>query len=182
MIDQEIFFVEIEKILQQADFETNRLKPTADAPFYTLVVRFDDVGFDQTTVDLQLSFITGVTRQPDEFQILQFFFELDNQVDESKVSELLWLTNQLNSKLPLGNFGLLLNHHVLYFKHNCLLSRSIQESLDICTELVERQLDVLLPILNIFMKQIMDVANGKISPGEAIKLNSLAEIYEETIT
>lgn len=148
-------------------------EPVEESPYYSLIVRFDDIGERGSIVDLELCFIPGLELFAREgVYILQSFAVLADRVPADKAAELLRATAFVNMLLPLGAFGLSEESGTLYFKHNTMLHR------DWLTEAtavngIDRQNGLLLHQLHQYAERLVDVAEGHLT-AEAILRDALA--------
>lgn len=176
---QYLLISHLQTIFSEVGLPTKLEMPTSDDPFHTLIVQFGSIGVSQYIVNLQLMFLPKITfsQAENDTYILQSFFELSEQVNSSISDEVLWLIARLNTKLPLGAFGLLSDDGVLYFKHNLILDAEIEKNLFLYSKLIQRQLDMLLHILNSFMDTLMQVAEGKTQARVALQQNRFASLF-----
>jgi hypothetical protein len=144
-------------------------EPTEESPFYSMIVRFDDIGERGTTVDLELCFIPGMELLAQEgVYILQSFAALAERVPSDKAAELLHAAAYINMQLPLGAFGLYADSGTLYFKHNTMLHRAwLTEETSVNG--VDRQNGLVLHQLYQYAEPLIDVAEGRKTAEEVLR-------------
>jgi hypothetical protein len=108
-------------LLSKAAYQTELLAASDSVPYDTLLVRIESFEEENRVWRLELSFLPGLEEELQGVSILQCFVALSDQVSEEHRSSLNELIVQRNAKLPLGNFGLLDNPGMLFFKHNAML-------------------------------------------------------------
>lgn len=84
------------------DVPAQLVPPSEEAPYSALVIRLDEIGSNDTAVNVEIGFIPGLGDA------------------SQKVVYLL----QINATLPIGAFGMFLNGGALYYKYNAMLHRS----------------------------------------------------------
>lgn len=136
-------------------------EPAEQSPYYSLLIRFDEIGERGLILDLELCFVPGMELFAREgVYILQSFVALAEGVSADRAVELLRATSSINMLLPLGAFGWYEDSGTLYFKHNTMLH------CDWLTELssvngIDRQNGMLLHQLHQYAEPLVDIAQGR---------------------
>ncbi|WP_218093720.1 YbjN domain-containing protein [Paenibacillus solanacearum] len=116
--------------------------------------------------------IPGLEAEQEGIHILQIFassLDLNRNDRESEPSyppDLYRTVNRLNVSLPLGAFGLMEDEAVLFYKLNVLLD--LKQDLGWNTQLIDRNIGLLLHIHDVFIDTLEEVATGKLSYDSAI--------------
>ena len=170
------FLEQVEKLFSEPGIPTLMVPATEDAPFASLVARFDALGESEEVVDLQLSFLPlPPETEAENAHILQSFVELSSDVDRERLPELMWLTSTLNSMLPIGTFGILEKRGVLFFKHNALIDGNLDLHANV--KLVDRQTGLFLYVLSLYIDTVLQVARGEADAHDALESTPFAQIF-----
>ncbi|MDQ6423588.1 hypothetical protein RB620_29680 [Paenibacillus sp. LHD-117] len=103
--------------------------PDEDAPYASLLIRFEEIGSRNDSLLLEISFIPGLEEAEKEgVYLMQTFAVLRDKTAPASYESLLHACAALNLTLPLGAFGVSENGGALYFKHNAMLRREWLES------------------------------------------------------
>ncbi len=138
----------------------------------SLVVRFPMLGRGDRPVDVQFTFLPDPPGAPaDAPRLLQTFVELSTTVPGERMSELTWLVTRLNTKLPLGAFGVFDDRGVLYYKQNCLVERRV--ATEATVRLIDQQTGLVALVLSQFRDLILDVMAGKVSAADGLRAHPL---------
>jgi hypothetical protein len=108
-------------LLSQEAYQTQLAPAAGDVPYDTLLVRIESFEKENRLWTLELSYLPGLEDELDDVSILQCYVALSDQTSEDNRTGLERLILKINAKLPIGNFGLLDNPSVLFFKHNAFL-------------------------------------------------------------
>jgi hypothetical protein len=108
-------------LLFKEAYQTQLLTAADGVPYDTLLVRIESFAGEHRVWRLEMSFLPGLEEELEGVSILQFFVVLSDQLSEEHRTSLNELIVQRNTKLPIGNFGLLDNPEMLFFKHNAML-------------------------------------------------------------
>jgi hypothetical protein len=118
------FLRQFQLYYNERDVVNHWAEATADSPYPSLILRFDEVGEGNSLIDLELCFLPGLESFSQEgLYILQSFAVIKNNVPPQAYSRLLTEIAKINIQLPLGGFGLFTDTGVLYFKHNTIQNR-----------------------------------------------------------
>ncbi|TMV48648.1 hypothetical protein FE783_16470 [Paenibacillus mesophilus] len=154
------FLLQCCRYYETAGLTVRLAEPVEESPYYSLIVRFDDIGERGSIVDLELCFIPGLEPFAREgVYILQSFAVLVDRVPADKAPELLRATACVNMLLPLGAFGLYEGSGTLYLKHNTMVHRDwLTEETAVIS--IDRQNGLLLHQLHQYAERLIEVAEG----------------------
>lgn len=133
--------------------------PDEQAPYTALVVRLTDIGARNASVNLEISFIPGISEaSKDGVYLLQIFAALGlstvyTGVAEDQQAALLHKIAEVNSTLPLGSFGVFADTGILYYKHNTLLHRD-SLTRDDCAAQLDRMNGLILHQLQLYFDHL----------------------------
>jgi len=97
-------------------------EPDEEAPYYSLLIGFDELGARNDSLLLELSFIPGLEEAEQEgVYLFQTFAVIRERTSADRYGALLHACASLNLLLPLGAFGVAEPGGALYFKHNSML-------------------------------------------------------------
>ncbi|GAA3413422.1 hypothetical protein ACFFNY_01935 [Paenibacillus hodogayensis] len=166
------FLQECCRYYETAGLTVRLAEPAEESPFYSLLVRFDDIGERGMIVDMELCFVPGLEPFAQEgVYILQSFAVLADGVPADKAAELHCATAQVNMLLPLGAFGLYESSETLYFKHNTMLHRDwLTDGTGV--NKIDTQNGLLLHQLHQYAERLLEVAEGE-RAAEAILRDAL---------
>ncbi|MCR8630402.1 hypothetical protein [Paenibacillus radicis (ex Xue et al. 2023)] len=115
------FLREFQQYYSQRDIVNHWAEPTEESPYPSLILRFDEIGEQNSLIDLELCFLPGLESFSQEgIYILQSFAVIKNNVSPRVYAKLLEEIAKINIQLPLGGFGLFTDTGDLYFKHNTI--------------------------------------------------------------
>lgn len=142
--------------------------PTEKAPYHSLLVYLNEVGKRDSSLVLELCFLPNVEEGPYQgIYLLQAFISIREDVQPSFYRELFKVIASVNTQLPLGSFGLFRDTGVLYFKYNSVIDKSIDEQS--LVRLIDRQNDIILHQLFVFLDMLLDVADGLKTNDDAMR-------------
>ncbi|MDF2725515.1 MAG: hypothetical protein K0Q59_5192 [Paenibacillus sp.] len=151
---------QLEHYYNQAGIVARIIAPEEQTPYYSLVIRFEELGDRGTTIDLELCYVPGLEPLEQEgVYILQSFAALGGPI-QSSAAPLLELIAYINLRLPLGAFGVNADERTLYFKHNMMLHRLWLEDASFISR-IDMQNGMLLSQFVQFAEWLIDVASGR---------------------
>lgn len=166
----ESFLQEVCRYYETIGLRVRLAEPAEESPYYSLIVRFNDIGERGLIVDLELCFVPGLEAFAQEgVYILQSFAVLAEHVPADNAAELLRATSYINMLLPLGAFGLYEESGTLYFKINSMLHRDWLTEATAVNK-IDRQNGLLLHQLYQYAERLIDIAEGRLA---ADSLNDL---------
>ncbi|MFD0672777.1 hypothetical protein [Cohnella sp. GCM10027633] len=96
--------------------------PDEAAPYASLLIRFEEIGSQDDSLLLEMSFVPGLEEAAHEgVYLLQSFAVLRDRTPPEKQDALLRACASLNLTLPVGAFGVLEEGGALFFKHNAMV-------------------------------------------------------------
>ncbi|MFF2093019.1 hypothetical protein [Paenibacillus sp. NPDC058174] len=97
-------------------------EPDEAAPYFSLLIGFDEIGPRNDSLVVEMSFIPGLEELEKEgVYLLQTFAVIRETTAPEQFNSLLQACASLNLSLPVGAFGVLEDGGALYFKHNAML-------------------------------------------------------------
>jgi len=151
-------------LYEQAGLVTGWAEPSEEAPFHSLLVRFDKVGGRESSVSMELCFLPHLEEAASEgVYLLQTFVTITENVVSSASSEILKIVAKINTQLPLGAYGFFEDTGVVYFKYNNIINESTGD--DATIRAVDQQSGMILHQIYLFIDAILDVAEA-IKPAE----------------
>lgn len=97
-------------------------EPDEEAPYASLLIRFEELGSLNDSLLFEISFIPGLEEAArEDVYLLQTFAVLRQQTNPGNYDSLLHVCAGLNLTLALGAFGVTERGGALYFKHNAML-------------------------------------------------------------
>ena len=109
-----------ELLLQEA-YQVQLVPAAGNVPYDTLLVNLYLSETPERVWLVELSYLPGLEDELDDVSILQCYVTLSDHTAQENTAALERLIVKLNANLPIGNFGLLDNPSVLFFKHNAFL-------------------------------------------------------------
>jgi hypothetical protein len=149
------FLAQCLEFYNDIDVIARLIEPTDESPFNSLIVRLDDIGSNNSAVNLEISFIPGLLEAAQEgVYLLQTFVELAPTVPEERITQLLFTITEINTTLPIGAFGMFPNGGALYYKHNTMLHRSWLTE-DHPAVRLDQQNGIILHQLHLYIDQLL---------------------------
>jgi len=146
-------------LYEQAGLVTSWAEPSEDAPFHSLLVRFDKVGGRESSVTMELCFLPYLEEAASEgVYLLQTFITITENIFSAAAAELLKIVAKINTQLPVGAYGFFEDTGVVYFKYNIIINESAGEEAIIKT--INQQSGLILHQIYLFIDAILDVAEG----------------------
>lgn len=97
-------------------------EPDDEAPYASLLIRFDEIGSGNESALLEMSFLPGLEEAEQAgVYLLQTFAVLRDRTAQERYTSLVQTCASLNLTLPIGAFGVSDPGGALYFKHNSML-------------------------------------------------------------
>ncbi len=158
-------------IFQKDELQTDWHTSGGDIALNSLLVKFEDIGDRNDDIIFDYCFLP-ILQEDQTIQILQTFATISNKVPNSSSSEMLRFIAKINTQLPIGAFGLFDDSGILYYKHNCYVTKLLNEADN--ADLINKQTGLMLYQILLFIDPLLDVAEGKKTASESIsKLNLL---------
>ncbi|MEK3885660.1 hypothetical protein [Paenibacillus sp. PL2-23] len=133
-------------------------EPDDEAPYASLLIRFEEIGSRNDAALLEISFIPGLEEAEKEgVYLLQTFAVLRDQTAPDSYGVLLDECARLNLTLPIGAFGVTESGGTLYFKHNAMFRSDWLEG-ESGLQQLDRMNGLVLHQLHQFMDQLADKA------------------------
>lgn len=123
----------------------------------------------------ELLFLPGLEKDMHEYSILQCYIPMAANVPGGMTIALSDMITRINTKLALGAFGLLEEHHVLFYKHNILLQ---DEQVNAQFPVIHQCLLMASYLLLHFQEAFVHVITGHMSVQEAMKQMPLSKVYK----
>ncbi|MCR2805999.1 hypothetical protein [Paenibacillus soyae] len=133
-------------------------EPDEEAPYASLLIRFDEIGSRSDSLIFEIGFIPGLDEAAQEgVHLLQTFSVVREETEPESYERLLDICASLNHTLPLGAFGVAAKGGALYFKHNAMLRRDWLDN-EQGLQHLDRMNGLILHQLHQFVDKLVDEA------------------------
>ncbi|OPX87812.1 MAG: hypothetical protein A4E53_02347 [Pelotomaculum sp. PtaB.Bin104] len=155
-------------LYEQAGLVTGWVEPSEEAPFHSLLVRYDKVGERESSVTMDLCFLPHLEEAASEgVYLLQTFVTITEKIFPIAAGEMLKIVAKINTQLPLGAYGFFEDTGLVYFKYNIIINESTGD--DAAIKTIDQQSGLILHQIFLFIDAILDVAEGIKTAEEALQ-------------
>jgi hypothetical protein len=128
-----------------------------DVPYDTLRVKIESFEKENRVWILELSYLPGLEDDLQGVSILQCYVAVSEHNLEANRIGLEQLMLKVNAKLPIGNFGLLDDPQVLFFKHNAMVPNDNDAA---SYQIVHELVPMTSYLLTTFSEPLVRIATG----------------------
>lgn len=150
----------ISEQLEAAGFETV-IRDGPDKNVQALISGMPTLGEAKLKVNLEIYFlpVDENNRNHMEYNYLQFFVAIRNDINENILKDMLAFINTVNSTLPIGSFSVLVKDELLFYKYCCAIAHNMNE--DNIKAVIDADVAIIINILNVYIDVLLDLAEGK---------------------
>jgi len=153
-------------------FEVRILEKTQERPYDVLLIFLQLEDHPAGGLQLELSFIPHMEEQLSGLSLVQFFVGLTENLAPDYAPELQQVVININRFCPLVGFGILSQPAMLCFRHTVMLPARLEDSLP----LVVQTTWLINYLMEMFGKNLTQVAEGRASTAQAFKANPFAHL------
>ena len=139
---------------QQQHLQAILSEPTEAAPYTALILRLNEIGRRNASIDLEIGFVPGLDEAAGEgVYLMQTFAIVEASVDPARHAQLWPVINEINITLPLGAYGIFEQERTIFFKHNSMWQRDTLEH-ELAVMYMDRQNGMILHQLHQYIDML----------------------------